>query len=173
MCPEQANGYPLSLSYPVQVHHTWEVYELLACIIDDGLTIVVIWAILVLMHVCASLYLSDWTQSSFLPSAGKIHPFQYFLYRLLTTCPLLFPRPRLNHLSRLRSNHLGGQQRKYTSLLYGKPFLSMGRDAFLRSCLSGAVTCLCGCQLSLGRSAQGAAFLTHPRSRYLSNLRQQ
>lgn len=35
---------------------------------------------------------------------------------------LLFPRPRLTHHSRYRWNHLGGWQRKYTTLLHGTPF---------------------------------------------------
>lgn len=52
------------------------------------------------------------------------------------TCPFFFPRLRLNHHSRLRSNHLGGWQRKYTSLLHGDPFLKVGRAAFFRSCIS-------------------------------------
>lgn len=79
--------------------------------------------------------------------------------------PFLFPRHSLNHLSRNRSNHLRRWQRRYTISEYG-------RDTVFRSCLSGALTCWCGCQLSLGRLAQGAAFLTHPRSRCLSNLLQ-
>lgn len=93
-------------------------------------------------------------------------PFSYFLYRLLRSFPFQFPRPRLNHLSRHRSNHLTRWQRRHTLSEYG-------RDATFRSCLSRALTCWCGCQLSLGRSAQGDAFLTHPRSRCLSNLWQQ
>lgn len=105
------------------------------------------------------------TEQDHFKLAGRIQSFQYFLYRLLRSFPFLFPRHSLNHLSRNRSNHLRRWQRRYTISEYE-------RDTIFRSCLSGALTCWCGCQLSLGRLAQGAAFLTHPRSRCLSNLLQ-
>lgn len=156
-----------SLSYSVQLHHTWELYELPACTTVDGLTM---------------LFGPFLSYTSVLPYTFPVEqgPFtdqedlaiSVFPLQAAQNVPFLFPRLRLNHHSRLRSNHLGGWQRKYTSLLHGGPFLNVGRAAFFRSCISGALTDWCGCQLSLGRSDQGSAFLTHPRSRYLSNLQQ-
>lgn len=114
----------------------------------------------------SSLHYSSSAVSSFPPLIRKIQPFHHFLSRLLGTRPPCFPDPPFQ----VQMKSLRGMAEKIYHPLTWNPILNTNR-AF-RSCLSGALTCLYGCLLSLGRSAQGAAFLTHPRSRYPSNLQQ-